>query len=257
MSKLKFDPKNYRIHGEKNKRLIRKSLEDCGAGRSILFDNENCIIAGNGVYEQAQELGLKVRVIESDGTELIAIKRTDLKTEDSRRKALALADNYTNDTSVFDIEAVMEDFTPEDLDLWEFSIDLSSVGIGATESSDKKETGDDLYTNKITTPQYLPKNEKPAITDLFDLDKYNELVSNVEDSNLSSEDKKFLICAAARHIVFNYEKIADYYAHSDKDVQELMEDSALVIIDFDSAISKGFVKLTQDIDEQYDIDHEE
>lgn len=256
MSELKFDPKNYRIHGEKNKRLIQKSLVDCGAGRSILIDKEDCIIAGNGVYEQAQELGLKVRVIESDGTELIAIKRTDLKTEDARRKALALADNYTSDTSVFDIEAVMEDFTPDELDLWEFSIDVSTLDIGS-ESTENKTTSDDVYTNKIITPEYLPKNEKPAISDLFDIEKYNELVSKIELSNISPEDKKFLICAASRHIVFNYENIADYYAHSGKDVQELMEDSALVIIDFDSAITKGFVKLSQAIDEQYDVDHEE
>lgn len=256
MSELKFDPKNYRIHGEKNKRLIQKSLVDCGAGRSILIDKEDCIIAGNGVYEQAQELGLKVRIIESDGTELIAIKRTDLKTEDARRKALALADNYTSDTSVFDIEAVMEDFTPDELDLWEFSIDVSTLDIGS-ESTENKTTSDDVYTNKIITPEYLPKNDKPAISDLFEMEKYNELISKIEVSNISPEDKKFLICAASRHIVFNYEKIADYYSHSEKDVQELMEDSALVIIDFDSAITKGFVKLSQAIDEQYDVDHEE
>lgn len=256
MSELKFDSKNYRIHGEKNKRLIQKSLVDCGAGRSILVDKEDCIIAGNGVYEQAQELGLKVRIIESDGTELIAIKRTDLKTEDVRRKALALADNYTSDTSVFDIEAVMEDFTPDELDLWEFSIDVSTLDIDS-ESTENKATSDDVYTNKIITPEYLPKNEKPAISDLFDMEKYNELISKIEVSNIRPEDKKFLICAASRHIVFNYEKIADYYSHSEKDVQELMEDSALVIIDFDSAITKGFVKLSQAIDEQYDVDHEE
>lgn len=256
MSELKFDPKNYRIHGDKNKRLIQKSLVDCGAGRSILIDKEDCIIAGNGVYEQAQELGLKVRIIESDGTELIAIKRTDLKTEDARRKALALADNYTNDTSVFDMEAVMDDFTPDELDLWEFSIDVSSLDIGI-ESENKETSNNNIYTNKITTPEYLPKNEKPAISDLFNLEKFNELVSKIEISNINSEDKKFLICAASRHIVFNYEKIADYYAHSDKDVQDLMEDSALVIIDFDSAMAKGFVKLSQVIDEQYDLDYEE
>lgn len=123
MEELKFDPRNYRIHTDKNKRLIRKSLEDCGTGRSILFDKDNCIIAGNGVYEQAQALGLKVRVIESDGKELIAIKRTDLSTDDSRRKALALADNYTSDTSVFDFDAIVEDFGAEELDAWEFKVD--------------------------------------------------------------------------------------------------------------------------------------
>ena len=116
MPDLKMDPRNYRIHTDKNKRLINKSLVECGTGRSILFDNDDCIIAGNGVYEQAKALGLPVRVIESDGTELIAIKRTDLSTEDSRRKALALADNYTSDTSMFDIEAIVDDFDQEDLD---------------------------------------------------------------------------------------------------------------------------------------------
>lgn len=123
MAELKYDPRSYRIHTDKNKRLIRKSLEDCGAGRSILFDKDDCIIAGNGVYEQAQELGLKVRIIESDGTELIAIKRTDLSTEDARRKALALADNYTSDTSVFDFDAIVEDFEADELDAWEFKVD--------------------------------------------------------------------------------------------------------------------------------------
>ena len=123
MAELKYDPRNYRIHTDKNKRLIRKSLEDCGAGRSILFDKNDCIIAGNGVYEQARELGLPVRIVESDGTELIAIKRTDLSTEDSRRKALALADNYTSDTSVFDFDAIVEDFGADELEAWELNID--------------------------------------------------------------------------------------------------------------------------------------
>ena len=99
MSEEKFitlDPNNYRVHNDKNKRLIKKSLVECGAGRSIVLDNEDVIVAGNGVYEEARELGLKVRVIESDGSELIAIKRTDLSTTDERRKLLALADNHTS-----------------------------------------------------------------------------------------------------------------------------------------------------------------
>jgi hypothetical protein len=128
---IKLDERNYRVHGEKNLRLIGKSLTDCGAGRSILIDRDDCIIAGNGVYQKAQELGLPVRVIESDGAEQIAIKRTDLATEDSRRKALALADNYTSDTSVFDMGAVVEDFSPEELEAWEFEIPVSDMDLDA------------------------------------------------------------------------------------------------------------------------------
>ena len=117
MSNIKIDPNNYRIHDDKNKRLIRKSLEECGAGRSILFDNDDCIIAGNGVYEQAQELGLKVRVIESDGTELIAIKRNDLSTEDARRKALALADNHILDSWDIDFSSATINMENQDADI--------------------------------------------------------------------------------------------------------------------------------------------
>ena len=94
---IKYDQNNYRIHSAENKQLIKKSLEDCGAGRSILIDNENEIIAGNGVYEQAKKLGIPVRVIETKGDELIAVKRTDLKTEDQKRKVLAVMDNTTSD----------------------------------------------------------------------------------------------------------------------------------------------------------------
>ena len=123
MSELKFDPNNYRIHTDKNKRIIRKSLKDCGAGRSVLVDKDNVLIAGNGVYEQAQELGLKVRVIESDGSELVVVKRTDLSSEDAKRKLLALADNHSTDTSVFDMDLVLEDFSEDLLSEFEFDLD--------------------------------------------------------------------------------------------------------------------------------------
>lgn len=103
-NKISIDPENVRIHDQRNQEAIGQSLRDLGAGRSILIDSDNVIIGGNGVYEQAQELGLPVRVIESDGTELIAVKRTDLKSSDAKRKALAIADNRTNDLSFFDDE---------------------------------------------------------------------------------------------------------------------------------------------------------
>ncbi len=37
---IKFDARNYRKHNDKNKKLIQKSLKECGAGRSIVIDNE-------------------------------------------------------------------------------------------------------------------------------------------------------------------------------------------------------------------------
>lgn len=194
MPELKLDPHNYRIHTDKNKRLIRKSLEDCGAGRSILFDKNDCIIAGNGVYEQAKELGLKVRIIESDGTELIAIKRTDLSTEDQRRKALALADNHTTDTSIFDVEAILEDFSPEDLDLWEFSVDGIRIEGENDPNKEFAELGEFSYANKdVSSWKQLIVNFK----DEADYRKFAELIGQ----NLTGNTKSIFFPAQGNQTV--------------------------------------------------------
>ena len=44
-------------------------------------------------------------------------------------------------------------------------------------------------------------------------------------------------------MVFNYGKIADYYAHQPREMQKLMEKSALVIIDLNDAIANGYVTM--------------
>ena len=66
-----------------------------------------------------------------------------------------------------------------------------------------------------------------------------------------TDEKKFLLYAAGRHTVFNYEKIADYYAHATPEMQKFMERSALVVIDFNKAYSFGYIELAQDMANQY------
>ena len=105
---IMLDAANARVHDKENQEAIKNSLKELGTGRSIIMDSENVIIGGNGVYEQAQELGLPIKIIESDGKELIAIRRNDLKTDDAKRKALAIADNKTSDLSFFDDDALAE-----------------------------------------------------------------------------------------------------------------------------------------------------
>jgi hypothetical protein len=110
---------------------------------------------------------------------------------------------------------------------------------------------DNKYSSKIEAPIYEPKNIKPHILELCDKSKTHRLIKEIDASNVSFEEKAFLMDAARRHNVFNYEKIADYYAHSNKEMQHLMEKSALVIIDFEKAIQYGYVKLCDDIRKQY------
>lgn len=107
---------------------------------------------------------------------------------------------------------------------------------------------DSTYATKVSIPQYLPKTECPNIDALFNDAKYRELVAEINKSNVTPEQKEFLKIAATRHIQFRYDRIADYYAHQDKEMQELMEKSALVIIDLEDAIANGYVKLSNTIE---------
>lgn len=131
MEEIKFDKRNYRLHNNENKRVIKKSLKELGAGRSIVVDKDGEIIAGNGVYEQAKKLGIKTKIVETDGSELVVVKRTDLSTGDDKRKKLALADNAASDTSEWSEELLREDWTPEV---------LADFGVVITDTFMQKET---------------------------------------------------------------------------------------------------------------------
>lgn len=106
---------------------------------------------------------------------------------------------------------------------------------------------DKKYSTKVDIPQYLPSSIKPNLWELYDKTKYIELARNIARSNVPEDVKDFLMFAATRHIVFNYAKIADYYAHAEPEIQRLMEQSALVIIDVDDAIANGYVRLSKNI----------
>lgn len=119
---LTFDAANARSHGLKNKKAIDDSIRQFKAGRSILIDADGIIRAGNGTAEAWQKTGGKVRVIESDGTELIAVKRTDLS--GANAMAYAIADNRASELAEWD-----DDILASQLEsLGESGIDLESLG---------------------------------------------------------------------------------------------------------------------------------
>ena len=104
------------------------------------------------------------------------------------------------------------------------------------------------YTDKTLRPQYEPKLETaPALGTLYDFTKAKQLLEEIDASGLSEDEKQFLRYAALRHVRFDYQAIAEYYCHASKEMQELMEKSALVIIDVNDAIQNGYLKLTKNI----------
>ena len=107
------------------------------------------------------------------------------------------------------------------------------------------------YTPKVGAPIYEPSHERPHVEVLCDTTKTKKLIREIDGSSLPEGEKAFLRAAAWRHAVFHYERVADYYAHATPEMQRFMEQSALVIIDFDSAIERGFVRLCDEIRTQY------
>ena len=104
---------------------------------------------------------------------------------------------------------------------------------------------------KVGTPIYEPGPRKPHLIELVDASKTKRLERRIEQSNVEDDERAFLIAAAQRHNVFHYQRIADYYAHSNPEIQDLMEQSALVVVDFERAIELGYVDLSEDIRKQY------
>ncbi|HZQ06045.1 MAG TPA: hypothetical protein VFD70_05655 [Anaerolineae bacterium] len=103
---LKFDPRNARLHGDRNKQVIRQSLQEVGAFRSIAVDGENIVRAGNGVLEQAQGLGIKVKVVDAKPDELIAVRRKDLRGKLAERAAIL--DNRAGELAEWDPQVIAD-----------------------------------------------------------------------------------------------------------------------------------------------------
>lgn len=138
---LKQDRRNYRKHNERNLNLIKKSIEEVGLGRSIVIDKNNEIICGNGLVSQLNK-NIPVKVVETDGSELIAVKRTDLAPDDEKRKRLAVMDNSASDTSEFDLSLLQEDFAVPDLQ--DMGIDIPDIEVEDEIEPDVKEVNKKL-----------------------------------------------------------------------------------------------------------------
>jgi hypothetical protein len=94
ISDVKTDSANANRGNVQGRKLLKNSLKKLGAGRSILLDKNNTVLAGNKTLEEARKQGFKkVRVIDTEGDELIAVRRTDLEAKDKKAQELAIADN--------------------------------------------------------------------------------------------------------------------------------------------------------------------
>jgi len=134
------DDRNLNKGTEQGKRLITKSLSEFGAGRSVLIDKNNRIIAGNKTHENAKEIGMEdVIVVETDGTKLVAVKRTDVDLDSKQGREMALADNATVKVDLeWDTDAMND--VAED-----WGIEVGEWGVGIDDVSDVEKPKEDDF----------------------------------------------------------------------------------------------------------------
>jgi len=137
LSDLVPDNKNANRGSQRGRGLLEKSLRKYGAGRSLLIDKNNNVLAGNKTLEIAAELDLKIKTVETDGTELVVVKRTDLDIDSEAGRGLAIADNRTGEMGLeWDTNILLQ--LSDDVDLTEFwkSDELDKLAKGWRDTPD-------------------------------------------------------------------------------------------------------------------------
>lgn len=242
------DPANVRTHSEENLQAIKGSLLRFGQQKPIVVSEDGWVIAGNGTLAAALALGW----------DQISVVKTKL--HGSEATAYAIADNRTSDLADWDVDSLllqMDALNVEDPDLavctgWTPEALVALLEVDSVDAGTPAQ-----YSRKIVTPIYEPKGEQPNVSELYDEVRANELLADIQAADLPDDVRAFLEAAAERHTSFHFGRIADYYAHAPPEVQQLMEQSALVIIDFEQAIEQGFVKLSKAMLEQVELESPE
>lgn len=255
-SDLRPNPKNWRTHPKAQADALRGVLSEIGLADACLArelpDGSLMLIDG---HLRAETLGdgdvpvLILDVNEAEADKLLAtLDPLAAMAESDAAKLDELLRNVNTGSEA--LQQLMAN-TAAQAGLYETLGDESDEQGGATEESENP------YTDKVTVPPYEITGPKPPMSEIYDETKCQKLLADIDAADLPEVEKNFLRAAAYRHVVFNFQEIANYYAHSDADTQQLMEDSALVIVDFDKAIQNGWTRLGHALDAAYTEEKEQ
>jgi len=186
ISDLIPDDKNFNKGNEFGESLIEKSFNKFGAGRSVLIDKNNRLIAGNKSTEKfSAQGGQKVVIIETDGDTLVAVKRNDIDLDSDVGREMALADNASAKANiVFDAELIEAQVGEAVAEEWGVkSENISSDGFG-TDFTLPQGDKSPFQQMTFTLADEQAEQIKNAISDIKQTDeyKYAETMGN-ENSN--------------------------------------------------------------------------
>lgn len=184
ISDLTPDDKNYNKGSEFGNSLIEKSLRKFGAGRSILLDKNNRIIAGNKTIENAGAVGLEdIIVVETTGNQIVAVKRMDIDLDSKQGRELALADNASAKASInWDFETIKVDW--QEIEMQEWGIEIPDFEVLEAEEDDFAAPEGGIETDIVLGDLFEIGEHRLLCGDSTDSDQVAKLM-NGQKANLS------------------------------------------------------------------------
>jgi site-specific DNA-methyltransferase (adenine-specific) len=207
---------------------MEKSFSELGAGRSILVDKNGNIIAGNKSQKAAKAAGIKkVRIIETTGDELVAVKRTDIDIDSAEGRKMALLDNLTTQVNLAwdpsEIDAVsseIEGFDPSDYGFDPSQLEVAGIGEGtapATQSAETEAKEDDFdpgaehYEPKVKRGEvWLLGRHRLMCGDSTDSECFAKLM-NGERADIAFTSPPYNMQATNIAKAFDSDKVKDSY----------------------------------------------
>ena len=189
IERLKLDPRNPRIHSDRQIKQITRSIKAFGFNVPVLADRDNKLLAGHGRVHAARHLGLR---------DIPVIRLEHLTPEQAR--AFSIADNRLSETSNWDdrllgevlrdLAAVELDFDLEAIGFTTGEIDLRIEGLSVTTA------GDPDPADELPSTLDQPPVSRPG--DLWQLGRHRLLCGNA----LDQASYETLMQGAAARVVF-------------------------------------------------------
>lgn len=223
---LTLTEKNPRTISKKDFDVLKKSLKDFPSMlkvREVVVDENNRVLGGHQ----------RIKALQAQGKTKLVVKKVTGWTEEQKDEFL-IKDNIANGD--WDNDKLANEWDKDKLEEWGLPLKIASSG-------DYKELLD------VSIPYYEPDEKKPDVDKLADFRGFDELNSIIDGLDVEEGLEKLLRARAAFFIDFDFQKIADYYAHSDKKTQDIMKKLGLVIVIPKEAYELGMCDFRESFDE--------
>lgn len=227
LNDLTLSEKNPRTISKKDFAVLKKSIKDFPSMlevREIVVDENNRVLGGHQ----------RIKALQAQGKTKVKVKKVTGWTEEEKDEFM-IKDNIANGD--WDNDKLANEWDKNKLEEWGLPLKVASNG-------DYKEL------LEVSIPYYTPAEDCPETTELADLSEVDELNSIITKLKPEKGLEAILRARAAFFADFDFQKIADYYAHADKKTQEVMKRLGLVIVMPKEAYELGMCDFRESFDEE-------